>query len=85
MPAVYIIYSKNLDRYYIGSCENTLERLSEHNQNKRKAYTNTANDWEFHYKIDDLDWKTALQIEKHIKRMKSRKYLIDLKKHSAMH
>jgi putative endonuclease len=34
MYHVYILYSKLLDRYYVGSTENVAERLRRHNSNQ---------------------------------------------------
>jgi len=41
----YILYSKSLDKYYIGSsCENLQERLRKHLSN-HKGYTSKIKDW----------------------------------------
>ena len=39
----YIIFSKTLDKYYTGSCENIQNRLNDH-LNSRSAYTKVAKD-----------------------------------------
>ncbi|MFN5983120.1 MAG: GIY-YIG nuclease family protein [Fluviicola sp.] len=31
MATVYIIYSKSIDKFYVGSCLNLIERLELHN------------------------------------------------------
>ena len=41
----YILYSENLDRYYIGSCEDMEERLSRHLMN-HSGFTGRAKDWQ---------------------------------------
>lgn len=85
MSTVYIIYSKSIDRFYIGSCLNFSERLKQHNsQHFESAYTRVASDWELYYRIVNLNQTQAIQIEKHIKRMKSRKYILNLKRFPAI-
>jgi putative endonuclease len=80
MAAVYILFSNRLNKYYIGSCLILEERIAEH---KQKAYTNSytakSDDWELFYFIDNLEYEQARRIEKHIKQMKSRKYIENLK------
>ncbi len=44
------------------------------------GYTSKANDWELFFSIDSLSYNQARQIELHIKKMKSKKYIYDLKK-----
>jgi putative endonuclease len=46
-----------------------------------KAYTAGVKDWEIFLQIDCSTISLALKIEKHIKNMKSRKYINDLKKY----
>jgi len=41
---VYILYSKELDRYYIGQTENLDERIFRHTNSGSKS-TKAANDW----------------------------------------
>ncbi|MBP5135682.1 MAG: GIY-YIG nuclease family protein [Paludibacteraceae bacterium] len=47
MPGyVYILYSAKLDRYYVGSTDNIIRRLGEHNRKKGK-YTDVGIPWAF--------------------------------------
>ncbi len=46
---VYILYSKELDRYYIGQTENLDDRLYRHTNSGSKS-TKMANDWVLKYK-----------------------------------
>ena len=58
------------------------KRLIEHNTALYKdCSTIIANDWELFYKIHCNTRKQAILIERHIKKMKSRKYIEDLKKY----
>ena len=85
MASVYILYSKSLNQFHIGSTKNLQQRLTYHLQKEFKgSYTVKANDWELFFEISDLSLTTAIKIEAHIKRMKSRKYLTDLKEYPEM-
>jgi putative endonuclease len=80
MPTVYIIYSKSIDSYYTGCCMNISKRLNEHNNGKySNSFTGKAKDWEVYYLVENLELTVALRIEKHIKRMKSRRYIENIK------
>ncbi len=79
---VYILYSQNLNKFYIGSCLDLSERLENH---KNKLYPNcyTAKDssWKLFFEIPNLEYQQARGIENHIKKMKSSKYISNLLKH----
>jgi putative endonuclease len=82
MASVYIIYSKKIDSYYIGSYINLEERLWEHNNHIfDRSFTRRADDWSIFFKIDNLPLTTARKVENHIKKMKSRKYIENLTKY----
>ena len=86
MPCLYILYSPSYDKFYTGAttlaAENRLERhLEKYYENK---FTGKISDWELFFEIDCNSMKQALQIEKHIKKMKSKKYLVDLKQFPEM-
>jgi putative endonuclease len=85
MAAVYILYSKSRNNYYVGSCLNLDERLEEHKTKKyADSFTTIADDWELFYCIGDLEYKQARNIENHIKKMKSRTYIDNLKKYQEI-
>ncbi len=76
----YILYSKKLDSYYIGETENVSQRLVWHNSGKFKgSSTSRTNDWQIFLEITCVSREQARRIEKHIKRMKSRRYIENLK------
>ncbi|MCG8574810.1 MAG: GIY-YIG nuclease family protein [Flavobacteriales bacterium] len=82
MAQVYILYSKNIDRYYVGSCKNLAIRYQDHlNKKYPNSYTRIADDWEIFFSVDKLTENQARKIEKHIKSMKSRKYFENLKRY----
>ena len=77
---VYIFFSDTLNQFYIGETVDFEERLNEHNSGfYKKAFTSKASDWELFLKIVCKDRVQARKIETHIKSMKSKKYINDLK------
>ena len=74
---VYIIFSKKLDRYYIGFTSDIKSRIEKHNQ-KHKGYTGKANDWILVYFEEFETKKEALLREREIKNWKSRKKIQEL-------
>ena len=82
MASVYILYSKKLTRYYTGSCEDLSVRIKEHSGKKyTQSYTSKADDWELYFEIPELSYSQARRIELHIKKMKSKKYIENLKRY----
>ncbi len=80
----YILYSAVLDRYYTGST--TLlpdERLKNHLRDYygKSKFTSKVNDWLLYYYIECQTKYQSQNIERHIKRMKSKAYITNLKKH----
>lgn len=69
----YIIYSRNSDRYYVGSTAGAMsERLRRHNSN-HKGFTGRSNDWELKY-FEGFDTVSAARKrEQEVKGWKSRK------------
>lgn len=82
MASVYILYSKTIDRFYIGSCKDLDYRIDQHlNKEFIGGFTSRANDWELFFNIDDLGYSQARKIEMHFKSMKSRIYIQNLVKY----
>jgi putative endonuclease len=82
---VYILYSKEIDRYYVGQTQDLAVRLDQHlNKVFYKGHTKQANDWIVYFTITCSSRNQAVQIEAHIKKMKSRKYIDDLKKYPEL-
>ncbi len=80
MFSVYILYSIKLQRYYIGTTNDVDRRLFEHNTILYpNSYTEKGIPWSLDFVISGLSSKQAFEIEKHIKRMKSRQYIFNLK------
>ena len=82
MASVYILYSTKLDRFYIGSCKDLSYRLGQHlNKEFKDSFTASAEDWELHFSVDGLEYQQARRIESHLKKMKSKAYIQNLKKY----
>ena len=81
MASVYILYSSSSDKYYVGFTRDLKQRFEYHLVKEfAKGFTAKYSDWEIYYEIPDLSVTTARNIESHIKKMKSKKYLQNLKK-----
>jgi putative endonuclease len=80
LASVYILYSKKISNYYVGSCEDVSYRHGQHlNKEYKGSFTTRVDDWEIYYYKDDLGSRQARLIERHIKRMKSQTYYQNLK------
>ena len=80
MATLYVLYSKSINRYYVGSCLDLDTRLNDHLTGKHNfAFTKKATDWIVYFQIDQLNYEDARKLEKYVKSMKSRKYLESLK------
>jgi putative endonuclease len=79
---VYILYSPSRDLFYTGYTTLTAEeRLDRHlKEYYGSKFTASVKDWELFYQLECISTRQAIQIEKHIKRMKSKKYITDLKR-----
>jgi putative endonuclease len=78
---VYILYSKILDRFYIGTTNNVERRLIQHNR-PHKGYTNSGQPWVLLYSEQFASKKNALIRERRIKRKKSKEFIENLIKSS---
>lgn len=68
---VYILYSRNFDKYYIGHTNNLARRLEEHNSDKAK-YTKSYQPWEIVFEQRFNERKEAMMNERYIKSLKSK-------------
>ena len=85
MATVYILHSRKIDSFYIGSCADIEIRLQQHKENEfSKGFTKRAEDWIVYFKIDNLEYEQSRKIEKHIKSMKSRIYIENLLKYTEI-
>ena len=70
---VYILFSEQRDKYYIGFTSDTLEnRLRKHNSN-HKGFTGKTGDWSLYYSEMHDTKEAAYKREREVKAWKSRK------------
>ncbi len=84
---VYILYSRTLERHYVGSTELLpQDRLFLHNTKYygQDKFTAAANDWSIILEIPCPSISIARKIEKHIKNMKSKVYIHNLQRYPEM-
>ena len=86
MASVYILYSKSGDAYYTGFTTELIKlRIDRHNNDYYDdKYTKSGKPWELFLEIKCASDNQAMAIEKHIKSMKSKKYIQNLKTYSEM-
>ena len=82
----YIVYSKSLDKYYIGYTSDIRKRIILHNSGHfgGKAFTSKSSDWEIFLEIPCETIEHAINVESRIKKMKSRRYIQNLKKYPEL-
>jgi putative endonuclease len=73
---VYIIYSKSLDRFYVGQTANIDDRLTEHNAGKGK-FTSKGAPWILIHFFETVTRSEAMLLEKKIKSRGIKRYLQD--------
>lgn len=77
MHYLYIIYSKTLNRFYVGETSNLAMRIEDHNNHKyTKAFTKAAKDWTIQLQKECKTKNEAIFLEQFIKRMKSKKFIL---------
>ncbi len=87
MASCYVLYSPSRDQYYIGSTHGEfVKRLDQHQTEYYGSnhFTSGTKDWEELLVISCASFSQARKIENHIKRMKSRVYIKNLKAYPEM-
>ena len=78
MCCVYILYSFELDKFYVGhTCDAMEDRLRTHLSN-HSGFTSKAKDWEMVYSEPYSSKSLAYRREREIKAWKSRRLIIEL-------
>ena len=79
MHYLYILYSKSLDKYYVGETSDITQRLNQHFSRFYKgSYTSQTDDWKKKLVIEFSTINQARKAEIFIKKMKSRKFIEQL-------
>ena len=74
MYHVYILYSKDIDQFYIGSTGDIDQRIYKHNK-KHRGFTAQPDDWQLMYSESYQTKAEGLKRELQIKKWKSRKMI----------
>ncbi|MFK7921916.1 MAG: GIY-YIG nuclease family protein [Bacteroidia bacterium] len=80
---IYILYSTSSDRYYVGQSHDPHARLKDHNTgdrpNQQSKYTFKHRPWELKASFCLGEERSlTIQVERYIKRQKSRKFIEQL-------
>ncbi|MBZ0203458.1 MAG: GIY-YIG nuclease family protein [Ignavibacteria bacterium] len=75
MYTVYVLYSKNFDKIYIGMTSNLEQRFLSHNELSKKGWTIRFRPWEIVYKEEFAEKNEAMQREKELKSFKGREFI----------
>ena len=76
MYYLYVIYSKSVNRYYVGESPNVENRLRMHqNHYFKNGFTKAATDWEVLLSKECRTKDDAIYLEKFVKRMKSKTFI----------
>jgi len=83
----YILFSEKLNKFYVGATHDEIEfRLQKHNKHSYGAHRFTAgtNDWGIYLILEAVDFPHVVRMERKIKAMKSRTYILNLKKYPEL-
>jgi putative endonuclease len=72
---VYILYSKDFDKIYIGFTSNLIARFHSHNELSPKGWTRKFRPWKVIYVEFFPDKKSAMNHEKFLKSGKGREFI----------
>ena len=79
MYFIYILYSELSYKYYVGYSEDPHRRLEEHNSRPFNTYTSKHRPWVLKAIFKCSEHRNeSMEIEKYIKKQKSRQLVIDL-------
>jgi putative endonuclease len=65
---VYILYSKDYNKFYVGQTNNLDRRLDEHNNSEAISYTGKYRPWILHSSIPLKSRSSAVQVESYLKK-----------------
>jgi len=76
MHYLYIIFSREANKYYVGETNDLKRRMDEHTNGFFKgSFTTRASDWELRLHIEFDDILKARKAEAFVKKMNSRKFI----------
>jgi putative endonuclease len=82
---VYILHSTKLDRFYVGTTDDVVKRLQQHNNILYpNAFTTKGIPWTLYSSIPCSSSEQAYRLEKFIKQMKSKAFIKKIEKEPKM-
>ena len=78
MFSVYILFSEEHDKYYVGQTDDLERRLLQHNELSENSFTSRYRPWVLALVIKVPDRTVAIKMERFIKKQKSKKYLSEV-------
>ena len=75
---VYVLYSKNFDKIYIGFTSDLEQRLLSHNELGKKGWTIKFRPWQLIYKEEYSEKSDAMKREKQLKTATGRNFIWSL-------
>ena len=75
---IYILYSASSEIYYVGYTSNPKLRFQQHNSNEKDKFTGKHKPWKMVALFEVGEKNNAIEIERFIKRQKSKKLLITI-------
>jgi putative endonuclease len=74
----YILFSELMNRYYVGSTQNVIKRVSEHNTGKTRS-TKSGEPWQIVALFENESRSEAIMLENKIKKRGIKRFLLDNK------
>jgi putative endonuclease len=85
MYYLYILYAEASDIYYVGHTDNYKRRLIEHNEISETSFTSKHRPWKLEAVFEcGMERKTAMEIEKFIKKQKSKSLIKKIIKEDSL-
>jgi len=78
MFTVYILFSNQLHKHYVGYTSFPIENRIKEHLYSHKGFTSNAKDWKAIYKKSVISKTEALKLEKQIKKRGAKRYLNDI-------
>ena len=76
MYSVYILYSEEYDKFYIGQSNDIGRRLQEHNEGEIHKYTSKYRPWQLVLSLEISEFRSeAIHMERFLKKQKSKEFI----------
>lgn len=75
---VYVLRSTKTGAFYIGQTNNLERRLAQHNDSTRESWASRRGPWKVVHEVTFANRSDAVQRERQLKSLKSRKVLLEL-------